>query len=520
MRKLFTIALAALLIAGCSPAAIGGSPTAAPAAATGPSATPLPPIAGGGLSSEARVVPVRSAALSLPSGGLIGELLVAEGEQVTAGQPLLRLDRARSEAGVAAAEAALSAAQAAEQKLRAGATPQEVAAAEAALRAAQATLRQTSGSVTAADRTAAEAQLQQARARLAELQAGPNRADVRAAEAALAQSQANLTTQRDKLSAAKTTAQIDIDRATSALTQTQAAYATAQQNWQYVQDSGQDPVTPWLGSDPKTGRRIPNKVTDTQRQQYYDAFVQAEAALHSAEAAVRQAQVAYDAARQAEISGIQAAEQQVTSSQAALDKILQGAGDELVAARAQVATRQAALEKLRGDQRSGALDAAQAAVDQAQAALDQLRAGASSSDLAVAAAEVQRAKAALTLAQVALAESELRAPFAGTVAAIDAQVGEYATLGTPIVQLADLSAWQIETTDLTERSIVRVREGSPATISFDAIPGLELAGTVSRVRALGEARQGDITYVVTVKLAQQDPRLRWNMTASVSIEEQ
>ena len=103
MRKLFTIALAALLIAGCSPAAIGGSPTAVLATPPPPRSTPLPPIAGGGLSSEARVVPVRSAALSLPSGGLIGELLVAEGEQVTAGQPLLRLDRARSEAGVAPA---------------------------------------------------------------------------------------------------------------------------------------------------------------------------------------------------------------------------------------------------------------------------------------------------------------------------------------------------------------------------------------------------------------------------------
>ena len=38
-----------------------------------------------------------------------------------------------------------------------------------------------------------------------------------------------------------------------------------------------------------------------------------------------------------------------------------------------------------------------------------------------------------------------------------------------------------------------------------------------RIRALGENRQGDITYVVTVTPARHDARLRWNMTTSVTI---
>jgi HlyD family secretion protein len=85
------------------------------------------------------------------------------------------------------------------------------------------------------------------------------------------------------------------------------------------------------------------------------------------------------------------------------------------------------------------------------------------------------------------------------------------------VRLADLSAWQIETSDLTELNIVRVREGSQAAVTFDAIPGLELLGRVSHIRALGENKQGDITYTVTIRLDRQDPRLRWNMTASVTM---
>jgi hypothetical protein len=34
---------------------------------------------------------------------------------------------------------------------------------------------------------------------------------------------------------------------------------------------------------------------------------------------------------------------------------------------------------------------------------------------------------------------------------------------------------------------------------------------------LGENKQGDITYAVTIQLDQQNPQLRWNMTATVAI---
>jgi HlyD family secretion protein len=477
--------------------------------------TAVPVAAEDQLVAEAKVVPVQSAVLSLPGGGIVAELLVAEGQRVQAGQTLVRLDRARADAQVAQAEAQLAHAQAAFEQLGGGATPQEAAAAEAELHAAQAQQRQTAGSVTRADQAAAAAQLQQARAHLAELQAGSKATDLRSAGATLAQTQANLTTQRDQLSAAKTNAQLQMQQRVTGLTEAQAEYATAKRNWEYAQETGKDPNAV---IDPTTGKKTHLKLDDRQKQQYHDAYVQAEAAMHSAETAVTQAQVAYDTARAAEISGIQAAEQQVAQAQAALDQLRAGASaDELAAARAQVASSQASLDKLRGDQRAGALDAAQASVDQAQASLDKLRAGASERELAVAAAEVQSAQAALKLAQVALSETELHAPFAGVVAALDPKVGEYVAPGAPVVHLADFSSWAIETTDLTELNIVHVREDSQAAVTFDAIPGLELLGRVSHIRALGENKQGDITYTVTIHLDRQDPRLRWNMTASVAM---
>lgn len=513
MKKAWIAAVAVLIIAVAAFAVMRGR-AATPATQTEPTAVPVVDTT---LVAEARVVPVRGAALSLAGGGVVAEVLVKEGDAVQSGQPLIRLDRARAQATVALAQAQLARAQAAFGKLHTGATAEELAAAEAQLRLAQAQQRQASGGVTSADRAAAQAQLAEAQARLASLQAGPRSSDAQSAQAQLAQAQANLQAQRDSLSAGKTNARLALDQATSALTQAQSAYSTALQNWQYVQDTGNDPIVPTRTN--AQGKAVANRLNDAQRQQYYNAFVQAEAAMHSAESGVQQAQVVYDNARQAEISGVAAAQAAVDQSQAALDKLRAGADAEaLAAARAAVASSRAQLDKLTGDQRDGALAAAQAAVDQAQARLDELRAGVSQDDLAMAEADVQSAQAALSLAEATAAEGELRAPFAGTVAALDATVGEFLAPGTPVAYVGDLASWQVETTDLTELNVAAVKIGSPATITFDAIPDLALSGKVTRVRALGESKQGDITYTVTIALDKQDPRLRWNMTASATID--
>jgi multidrug efflux pump subunit AcrA (membrane-fusion protein) len=123
-------------------------------------------------------------------------------------------------------------------------------------------------------------------------------------------------------------------------------------------------------------------------------------------------------------------------------------------------------------------------------------------------------------AQAALRDTELHAPFAGTVVTLDTRVGEQVSPTAAVANIADLSSWDIETTNLTEINIPRVREGATAKLSFDALPDVELNGKVSRTRALGENKQGDIVYVVTIVPDKQDPRLRWNMTTQVNIQPQ
>ena len=515
MKRILIISLVLAALIGGAYVVLG---QARPAPAAPGPALPAPANTSDQVVAEAKVVPVRGAALSFEAPGVVDKVLIKVGDHVQADQPLAWLDVTLQRTAIAQAEADVAQAQASYQDLLDGATPEEMAVAEAQLRQAQAQLHTTNGSVTANDVKAAEAQLQQARAQLARLAAGPKATDVRAAEAQLNLSQANLQTQRDHLSAAKSNAELQMHQAADALVQAQASYATAKQNWQYVQDTGRDPINPWLGSDPKTGKKIPNKLSDAQRQQYYDALIQAEAAMHSAEKAVEMAQITYDNARQAEVSGIRAAEEQVSSAQANLDKLRAGADpDQLAAARAQVASSQANLEKLDGDQRAGTVDAAQAAVDTAQASLNQIRAGAPESKRAIAQAQVQRAQAALAMARAELDTRQLKAPFDGIVASVDLKPGEYSAPGAPVVRLADLSAWQVETDDLTERSIVDVQVGAAARITFDALPGLELSGKVTRIDAYGLDKHGDTTYTVVIQPDRQDQRLRWNMTASVSI---
>jgi HlyD family secretion protein len=138
-------------------------------------------------------------------------------------------------------------------------------------------------------------------------------------------------------------------------------------------------------------------------------------------------------------------------------------------------------------------------------------------DIAAAEANVKASQAARDLAAEQLSRAKLLAPFAGNVASLDLKVGEQVAIGAPVVRLADYANWQVETTDLTEINVVNVKEGDPATVTFDAIPELELTGKVASIKGFGDNKQGDIVYTLVIKLDKQDERLRWNMTAKVSL---
>lgn len=420
--------LLALVIVGCTAGTKPVGPTPTVGAEALPRVKPgLLSGDGGRIIAEGRVVPVRSADLSVPAAGVVISVPVTVGQQVAAGTLLVQLDDRQLRLQLAQAEANLAAARARLDQFNQGPTAAELVAAQQAVAAAQAAYDKVRAGPSAAELAAARAALAAAQQHYAAVRAGPTAEQLRGLAAQL-------------------------DNARAALAQAQAAY---------------DRV--------KGAADIAARPESLQLQQATNAYNAALAALQDAQSHPTEA--------------------------------------ELAAAAAQVQAAQAALDRLTPD--AAEVQAKLAGLEAARAALARLQP--SAGERALLEAGVKAAQAARELAAAQLATTRLVAPFAGRVMTLDIEVGEYATPAVPILRLADTSAWLVETTDLTELNVAQIKEGMAATVMFDALPGLELPGRVSQIRPYGETRQGDIVYTVVIALERPDERLRWNMTAKVSL---
>ena len=439
----------------------------------------VPPV----ISASGEVVPLRWAALSFPLGGKVEELAVEVGDEVQVGMVLARLEARGLEQAVAQAEAALATARAGLAQVKAGPRSQEIAAAQEEVSAATANL-----SAAQAARDQAQATLQGARAsqEAAQARLEAAQAEVAAAQAALAAAEAELTLLRAGASSQqRAIAKLQIDQARNSLWAAQAQ-----------RDS--------VGGAVDRGH---------MKDADLDA---AEAAVGSAHVALNIAELAYEemeagprpeeiAPAQVQVNGARAAlsgaEAQVEAVQAGLGR----ARAEVALAQAQVAAAEAQVV------------AAQARVAQVQAQLELLKAGPRPEDVALAQARVAEAEAALEAAESALAQARFVSPFAGTVARLEVREGEVVSPGQPILYLGDLRTLQVETTDLNEVDIARVRVGQGVEITFDALPERIFTGQVESIEPIATPGQGGTNYTAIISLDQLDPELRWGMTAFVDI---
>lgn len=141
-----------------------------------------------------------------------------------------------------------------------------------------------------------------------------------------------------------------------------------------------------------------------------------------------------------------------------------------------------------------------AAIDNARA-----QAEARSAACATARADVAQAEAGVQLARVQQRRLVLTAPFAGTVAKIVGEVGEYTTPSPPgvatppAIDLIDDACLYVKA-PMDEVDAPRIRPGQPVRISIDALPKQTFAGRVRRVApyvsaAEKQARTVDIDVV-------------------------
>ncbi len=132
--------------------------------------------------------------------------------------------------------------------------------------------------------------------------------------------------------------------------------------------------------------------------------------------------------------------------------------------------------------------------------------------------KVQQAQAALEIAQLNLTQGTLTAPFDGTVASIKITPGEFVPSNQAVVTLATLNALQVETTDLSERDITKVKIGAPVKITIKGL-NQDFSGKVIGISPKADTVGGDVVFKVTIGFDKQPQNLLWGMTAEISIGE-
>lgn len=432
-------------------------------ACSGSGGTPTPGAAGVpivsdnfAVSAEGKLVPGKFAELSFSNGGKIAEVLVAEGAKVSEGDVLARLENSESlQSGVAQAELELLNAQQALDDLKNN----------AALVAAQ------------------------------------SQADVAHAQDALDKAQRKL----------KNTNNPDVKFYQDRLTDAQNALLTSQEN-QQVTDIGslraslqnaRDNLKDWTDRLGKVKTNIADcKECDPKRMIAIDGIPltldDAQDAYNDAANAVKELEIKVAQAERGDTQSLKDTQKALDDAQRDLQWALQGpdALDVLLA--------------------QSDVTLAEAKVKDAQTIYDKVKNGPDPEKLAAGEARLNSAQMGLTAAKAALDNIELRAPFTGTIATVKLKVGEQVSPGQAVVTLADFSTWEIETDNLTEIEVVKIQEGQGAQVVLDALPEVTLNGTVQQIGSVFEEKRGDVTYTVKILLKDENPLMRWGMTAAVT----
>jgi multidrug efflux pump subunit AcrA (membrane-fusion protein) len=255
------------------------------------------------------------------------------------------------------------------------------------------------------------------------------------------------------------------------------------------------------------------------------ARINALAALMNARAALQQAQSAYnevswrnDIGALPQSRQLQEASANLEAAQARYDALFaEPTADAISAARARVEQARSALDRLQAPATEAQLAEAEAQVRAAQAQVDALTEGVRNETLSVVASAVAETRALLQRAEQDLANLELRAPFTGTVTAVNVAEGEFVGAGVPVITLADLDHLQAETFDLSERDVAFVQVGEAANVLIEPLL-VTVPGRVARVAPQANIIGGDVVYTVLVDLDEQPVGLRWGMSAEVTIE--
>ena len=518
--------------------------------------------------------------LTFGSSGKIKEFLVGLGAQVTAGQPLARLDDTDLQQSLRSAESALASAQARLAAARGGPKETDIASAVQAV-------------------VSARSQLATAEQNLADLLVRPTSAEIASAEQAVATAQSALQTANDAvpkaqndLAAAQSSlrnAEDGVSIAQNNLTSAQAAVTTAQSNLAAANSdaaaaetalraarqalsvslinlqteiaicgnpsivapslpSGSSQASTMLplltslgctGEDPR-GSPAPkldrvksyasaynsaaaayNSALSTSASRK-NAVASAETALRSAENGVLSAQAAVSRAQ----GDVAAAQRNVSNAQNALTngnllRAIQNAQLGLSTALQKQKETLAGATGAEIDAATRAIDGARASLTSAEARYAELFKPPAADVLLPLQATVDQAAANVETARKDLAAATIVAPFDGQISQLTGEVGSQVSATTAVFILLNPTLIRVDA-NVDQADISNLQAGQTANVTFDALSGRTYQAVVSAIGLTPTIQQGVVTYVVslavdTTRLAPGTPVPTPGMTASITV---
>ena len=109
---------------------------------------------------------------------------------------------------------------------------------------------------------------------------------------------------------------------------------------------------------------------------------------------------------------------------------------------------------------------------------------------------VRQRENALLDAKEKLSDYFVSAPFAGLVAKVNVKKGD--AVSPSLVAATLITRQKVAEISLNEVDMAKIKVGQKATLTFDAVPGLAIAGEVASIDSVGEISQGVVTYMVKI----------------------
>ena len=137
-------------------------------------------------------------------------------------------------------------------------------------------------------------------------------------------------------------------------------------------------------------------------------------------------------------------------------------------------------------------------------------------EIEIAKSQLEQAKASLALIQTQIAKYRLVAPFSGTIAGIDAKVGQMVSPNM-VVALLIGAKFQIEA-NVSEADIAKISVGNTANITLDAYGRDEkFTAKVAHIDPSGKIVDGLAVYKATLEFDVSDKRILSGLTADADI---